>query len=95
MRNDYQQATAWCKAEIHRREGIAHADIVMDAHAAALALRAIRAFEALASGRVVLWEPQGYRTEWFATRDDDAEQTRHYAPDPLDAITKALEAPDA
>ena len=59
------------------------------------AARAVRAFEALASGKVVLWEPQGYRTEWFATRDDDAEQTRHYAPDPLDAITKALEAHNA
>jgi hypothetical protein len=53
------------------------------------ALAAVRAFEALASGRVeTLWL---YAGEWRV----NSRGRQYSAPDPLDVITKALEAPDA
>lgn len=53
------------------------------------AARAVRAFEALASGRVeTLWL---YAGEWRV----NSRGRQYSAPDPLDVITKALEAPDA
>lgn len=95
MANDYQQTAAWLANHTVRWPDDDMDPTPSCRDEATVALRAVRAFEALASGRVVLWEPEGYRLEWFATRDDDAEQRRYYAFDPLDAITQALEVYDA
>ena len=59
------------------------------------ALRAVRAWEAVASGRVALRLVTGgiYRNQWRAIRL--GEGVAFYSPDPLDAVTRALEASDA
>ena len=109
MPTNYEGAAAWCEWVFVERSLVeswddsavkerALAELAVNETHATLALRAVRAFAALASGRVrpPTMTPMSKRIgDDFAWCVSLGDGRYIYAPDPLDAITQALEASDA